>query len=363
MTANGVAIAPLSAHAMAQFVALRHDAVSAVAERFFTTYAATYERFGARGREATREDLYYHVEFLRPVLEFGLLQPMVAYLQWLAAVLAARAVPVEHLVLSIEWLGEFYRSRMASADGEAVEAALRAVCTAYRQAGAPPTVSLEADQPWPEASTFEAALLAGDHRAARDIVMACLERWHRLVDVEMHVIQPALYAIGAGWQANRVSVAQEHMATAIAQSVMTEALVRAVPREATGQRVLLACVEGNQHALGLRMVADAFQLDGWEVRFLGANVPTASLVEQVVEWKPHLVGLSLSFEQHLAATRDVIHALAARLGDARPAVLIGGLAVNRFAPLTALVRADATALRAADAPQQAAQAVTERGRG
>ena len=63
-----------------RFQALQADAVSAVTERFYATYGAVLERFGPRGREATREDLAFHLEFLRPVLEFGLLQPMVDYL-------------------------------------------------------------------------------------------------------------------------------------------------------------------------------------------------------------------------------------------------------------------------------------------
>ncbi len=102
----------LSAEGVAQFQSLRDDAVRAVAARFHATYAAEYARFGARGREATREDLEFHLEFLRPVLEFGLLQSMVDYLRWTDGVLAARAVPVAHLALSIEWLAEYFASHM-----------------------------------------------------------------------------------------------------------------------------------------------------------------------------------------------------------------------------------------------------------
>jgi len=121
---------------------------------------------------------------------------------------------------------------------------------------------------------------------------------------------------------------------------MTLALLRTTPPPTTGQRVLVACVEGNTHAIGVRMVADAFQLAGWEVQFLGANVPTTALVAQVIAWRPHLVCLSASFAQHLTAARAAIAQMEASMGDQRPAVIIGGLAFNRFAHLADFVGAD-----------------------
>lgn len=83
----------LDAAGLRQFQALQSDAVTAVTNRFYSVHATLYERYGIRGREACSEDLAFHLEFLRPVLEFGLLQPMLDYLQWLNGVLTARQIP------------------------------------------------------------------------------------------------------------------------------------------------------------------------------------------------------------------------------------------------------------------------------
>lgn len=343
----------LDQEGLARFHALRTDAVTAVTDRFYATYPQALERFGARGREATREDLAFHLEFLHPVLEFGLLQPMVEYLRWLASVLAARGVPGEHLPLSLEWLAEFFAERLHADDAAVVVAALHAARVALLDAGGAAQAPRPTREPWPETPEFEAALLAGSHAQALAVVMHCLDRGRSLVDAELHVMQPAMYHIGERWQANEVSVAQEHMATAIVQSVMTIGLLRATPRAAVGRKVLLACVAGNDHALGLRMVADAFQLGGWDVRYLGPNVPTKALVGQVVEWQPHLVGLSVSFAQQLPAVREVIAQLEAQLGASRPGVMVGGLAINSFAPLADRVHADAVGADALSALERA----------
>jgi len=331
----------LTAEGLRQFHALQADAVSAVTERFYATHGSVYERFGARGRDACREDLAFHLEFLRPVLEFGLLQPMVDYLRWLRGVLAARKIPADHIALSLDWLAEFLIGSMDVADGAIVGAALLSARTKFLDPGAAPLAPPTAPKPWREMVEFEAALLAGDHRAASAVVNRCIDNGQSLVDVELHVIQPALYDIGEKWQANQVSVAQEHMGTAIVQSVMTMALLRARPPVPINKRALLACVEGNHHAIGLRMVADALQYSGWEVQNLGANMPTLSLANHAAEWKPDLVGLSVSFPQQLRVVKAIISLLDDRLGSARPAVIVGGLAINRFTDLSAAVGADA----------------------
>ncbi len=134
----------------------------------------------------------------------------------------------------------------------------------------------------------------------------CIDAGGSLVDFEGRVIQPSLYSIGEKWQVGEVTVAQEHMASAIVQAVMTAGLLRSPPPVLIGKRVLLACVAGNHHAIGLRMVCDAFQLAGWDVQYLGADVPTESLLDQVAKWKPDLLALSASFAQHLATVKDVI---------------------------------------------------------
>ncbi len=347
----------LDAEGFQHFRSLEADAIGAVTERYYVAHGATYERFGPRGREACREDLAYHLEFLRPVLEFGLLEPMVEYLRWLGGVLAARSIPAAHLGQSLDWLAEYFETHMAGADGARVGAALRAAAAEFLRTGDEPAAEAPLPDSWPETAPFQAALLAGRQREALDIMNRCLESGRSFVDFEMHVIQPAMYRIGELWQTNQVSVAQEHMATAIVQSVMTVGLLHLPPPPLKETRVLLACVEWNHHAVGLRMVADAFLLSGWDVQFLGPNVPPASLIGQVAEWKPHLVGLSIAFAHQMPVVKTVISGLQKRFGDARPAVMIGGLAINKFAPLAGVLGADAHCVDAPTAVIDADQVV------
>ena len=93
---------------LARFLSLRQEAVDNVTARFYETFPSLLVQFGERGREATRHDLASHLEFLRPALEFGVLEPFNDYLLWLAGVLESRDVPSSHLPLSLDWLKEFF---------------------------------------------------------------------------------------------------------------------------------------------------------------------------------------------------------------------------------------------------------------
>ncbi|AXS79918.1 B12-binding domain-containing protein [Dechloromonas sp. HYN0024] len=331
----------LGADGLRHFKELQTDAVRAVSDRFFSAHDSAYQRFGPRGREACREDLAFHLEFLRPVLEFGLLQPMIDYLHWLNSVLVARGIPTEHLALSLDWLGEYFVEHMAAPHGNIVGHTQVAVRSTFQNAEAAPTL-LQSPEAWPAAADFETTLLRGDKREALAIVQGLLDDGLSLVDIECHVIQPAMYEIGEKWQANQVSVAQEHLATAIAQMVMTMGVLSSPTAAQTRKSILLACVEGNQHVLGLSMVCDAFHLAGWEVQYLGANVPTRSLVQHVKETKPDIVGLSVSFPQQLLIVKDVIAQLTEQIGPSRPSVMVGGLAINRFNSLANILGADSS---------------------
>ncbi len=330
----------LSQEGLQAFQVLQAKAVNSVTDRIFSLQDGYYQNLGAAGRQLCREELAFHLEFLRPVLEFGILQSMVEYLHWYKSVMTARARPNNFLQQSLDFLAEYFIENMPQAEGHKVADALTAARDSFladRVCSIQPKIH---NQPWSEAEKFEAALLAGDQQAAHSILNRCFEQGKNLIDVELHIVQPALYQIGDKWQNNLVSVAQEHMATAIAQSLITLMLHNYEPLPAIDKKVLLACVEGNNHALGLQMVAHAFLLDGWEVQLLGSNVPTDALLQQVENWQPDLIGLSLSFPHHISTAKLIIAQLTCCYALQRPAVMIGGLAFNPLHNLVDVVGAE-----------------------
>ncbi|HEX8820520.1 MAG TPA: cobalamin-dependent protein [Archangium sp.] len=173
--------------------------------------------------------------------------------------------------------------------------------------------------------SYLAAQLAGNRREAlRLLVDEGLLRGIPVPSIHLDVIQPAQQEIGRLWQENHISVAQEHLATAISQLALSH-LYRHLPREpANGRTVMLSCVEGELHELGARMASDFLEMAGFEVRFLGANVPTEHMVREVRESRPDLLALSVTMSYHVPALRRAVASVRG-LSPGLP-IVVGGLA-------------------------------------
>jgi MerR family transcriptional regulator, light-induced transcriptional regulator len=177
----------------------------------------------------------------------------------------------------------------------------------------------------PLTERYVRAQLAGERSEALSIVKEARASGMSVPRVHLDVIQAAQYEIGRLWEENSISIAEEHQATAISQLALA-ALYDDLPRQPrNGKRVLLACVEGELHDMGARIVADFLEMDGFEVRMLGADVPCASLTERVVGYAPELVALSATMSFHLAALERAVRAIRGSAHAAVP-ILVGGRA-------------------------------------
>ena len=169
-------------------------------------------------------------------------------------------------------------------------------------------------------------LLAGDKRGAIEFVDRQLAKGVPVLDLYTKIFTSALERVGELWCAGHISVADERLATEITLSAMER--LRAViklPRRLSN-RILILCIEGEQHYIGARMVADLFEMEGWDVDFLGPNVPTSALPAIILQRRPRLVGLSVTLPQNKRDIGALIDEMA-RL-TFRPALLLGGQSVS-----------------------------------
>jgi len=177
----------------------------------------------------------------------------------------------------------------------------------------------------PFTERFVRAQLTGERAEALAIVNEALGQGMNVAQVQLEVIQAAQYEIGRLWENNEISIALEHQATAISQLALASLYDRLPRRASNGKRVLLACVEGELHDMGSRIVADLLEMEGFDVRLLGANVPAGSLAERVQVYAPDLVALSITMTFHLRALEQAIASVrATKLGSVP--ILVGGRA-------------------------------------
>lgn len=197
------------------------------------------------------------------------------------------------------------------------------------------------------------ALRRGDRRAAMKVARSALEQGVDIRDLYIQVFQPALYEIGRLWENNQISVAQEHLATAITQSIMAQLAGSVFGAPPRGRTLVATCLGGEQHEIGMRMVADTFELEGWEVIYLGANVPPDDVVALLSERHADLLAISVTLNSHLTVARELIAAVRATPSVAGCRIMVGGQVINCLPELCQTLGADLTARDAREALERA----------
>jgi MerR family transcriptional regulator, light-induced transcriptional regulator len=172
----------------------------------------------------------------------------------------------------------------------------------------------------------EAALRAIQHHDAAEL-QAILERAAVTLGVPDFldgVVAPVLERIGQGWREHSVSIAQEHLATAVFRRVLGW-LLGLYEVAGGAPRLVVATPPGQAHELGALMVAISAAAEGWAVTYLGPDLPVADLVSVAAQTNARAVAISVV---SVSADRDVAADLrAARAGlSERVTLLLGGAA-------------------------------------
>jgi methanogenic corrinoid protein MtbC1 len=158
---------------------------------------------------------------------------------------------------------------------------------------------------------------------------------HELAGIFDDVIAPALQRIGSRWEASKLNVAEEHVAT----QAFVDAIARAQPlAEPPGEAnrgnrgtAVVAAVAGEQHDVAPRMAACLLRARGFEVLAPLAATPAADLAALVQRARPDLVALASTVPADARALQDQVElaARAARGGGGR--VVVGGTGMKQIA--------------------------------
>ena len=189
---------------------------------------------------------------------------------------------------------------------------------------------------------FFEALLEGNAAAAQTHVQHLLQEQVSPVDLYEHLFRRALYDVGDLWESHRITVADEHLATALVDRLLLGVYPRMCSTERKGFSVVVACVVNEFHYLGGRMVADIFELHGWDGYFLGASTPVDALLDLVRNKAPDVVALSVAVTTTFDKLQETLEALRA-LAPSRP-ILVGGQAFQRDSGLVGLLESQAVYL-------------------
>jgi methanogenic corrinoid protein MtbC1 len=184
----------------------------------------------------------------------------------------------------------------------------------------------------------------GDEPGAIELVTGLLDDGRPAQWILIEVIGRAQARVGELWAADEWTIAREHAATAISDRALAAVAARTTVRAGRG-RITVACVDGEWHALPVRILAEMLRLDGWRADFLGASVPGPHLVAHLHQTGPDAVALSCTLSTRLPRA----HAAITACRSAGVPVIAGGPGFGPDGRYAGRLGADAWASSAAGA--------------
>jgi methanogenic corrinoid protein MtbC1 len=172
------------------------------------------------------------------------------------------------------------------------------------------------------AVAVRAAFVAGDLGRATMIVDKAIAAVGPL-DVLDKVVTPAMHDVGALWERNMITVADEHLATSTLHWLLARIAPQLERLEARSERrkVLLAAPAPEGHTTGLLMAELVLRPIGFDVRNLGGDLPVAALTTFAQRERPDVVLLGCTIPDHASALLETLQVLEATVPDA---ILITG---------------------------------------
>ncbi len=303
----------------------------AITDEFFQNHPDWDVRYGERGRRLGIEDAGFHMEYLAGAIEAGSTGAFVGYARWTTRMLGARGIAAHSVEENLAQLERHISPLLLPLEREAVQPYL----TLGRQA----CVEVETSCGTEQASdvlgetreVFLAAILSGQRQAALKIVDEALRAGNTHLDLYVDVFTKSLRRVGELWEANEISVAQEHIATAITQYAVAAVYERLSPSVNDRGSIVVTGVAGELHQVGANLVADALEAEGWTVRFLGSNLPHSAIISAIREVSADFLGISTSLIANLSSVVELVHAVRSEFGERAPKIVLGGPAY-RFAP-------------------------------
>ena len=135
---------------------------------------------------------------------------------------------------------------------------------------------------------------------------------------------------------------------------MSQLLPRIFEGKKNGRRLVAAGVGGELHEMGIRMVADLFELDGWDTVYLGANTPSSGIVRAISDMRPDILAISATMTFHLGELESVIRDVRASAAQTLK-ILVGGRILNSVQDLWQKTGADGYGNDGVEALQAAAR--------
>ncbi|MEP6945796.1 MAG: cobalamin-dependent protein [Acidobacteriota bacterium] len=308
------------------------------------------DRYGSSGRSRCIQDVGYNLAYLSQSIAADSEPLFLTYIKWVKSLFEGLKIPTIELSESLSITAEILRSKMPGDEGlipaKFLEAGIRALDEAP---STPPSFFLDENPLSDFARRYLSNLRNEERSVASEMVLDAVKGGTNVKDIYLGVFEPSQREIGRLWQTNQMTVAEEHYCTAATQLIMSQLYPNIFSNKKNGRRMVAVCSGNELHEIGLHMVADIFEMEGWDTYYLGANTPTSTLCQTIEKRDPDILAISGTMTFHVKLIEELIDTVKTALPGLRTKILVGGYPFIIEPELWSRIGADGSARNAVKA--------------
>lgn len=301
-------------------------------------------RYNQYQKDKCYQDTLYNLQYLAETLIMESPTVWENYIHWLAKLLGSLGLNLHELADYFRVMGEVMGEELEGQTASFVAKLAQSAVSIVLSGGSGIISAHDSSGKYlAEAKRYQELLLTAQKRKALDYIDHLVERGVPFRNIYLDILQPVQREIGNLWHTNKISVAQEHYCTGVTQLAIARIYPHMFNSKPSKFKMVGTCVQGELHELGLRMVTDIMELDGWDTMYLGANMPNDSIVSMIKEQKADLVAISVTFPLNLHKAEKLISQIRAESELNKVRILVGGYAFMQDATLWQKIGADSFA--------------------
>ena len=194
-------------------------------------------------------------------------------------------------------------------------------------------------------------LLQGDRKTCRSVIEESLQTGTPANSVYLDIIRPIMVEIEHLSRADRITPTQENLATRINRTIVDQLQNKLPPKPRRNKKIVICCADSELQELGAQIMADLFESDGWEVKFIGGGLTNDDILTYIHKYAPDILLIYGTAPKQAPSVRQLIDAIRDINAWPNLRIMLSGGLFNRAEGLWQEIGADLFAATALEALQ------------
>lgn len=164
-------------------------------------------------------------------------------------------------------------------------------------------------------------LTDGDIHASMEVYQEYVKIFN-LPDFFDKILRPIMHRIGEEWASGKISIATEHVASNVAQTLV-KIIMEQITGNANKKKILICVPLGEEHHLGCDVLETYLSIKGFKVYNIGTSIPTESIINFIHNNRPDVIFISITLDDNIGAGQRLVRKIKEQFNTP---ILVGGFA-------------------------------------